>query len=131
MYCVYLSCEVCIYIYTNGNHGSHVHIQVLADEERRRNYDQFGEVGDTRGPEQPGGSPHGRGFTMFQSGNVFHFHFVPPGPQHHYDGATEDGFFNQILPESEHKPHLLYFYHEWCFQCPEIHQRWEGMKGVS
>ena len=111
--------------------SNNVHLQVLSDGERRRNYDQFGDVGDSQGVDQQRGGHHGQGFTVFQSGNFFHFQFVPPGPQHRSDGATEESFLNHILPDSERKPHLLYFYHDWCFQCAEVHHQWEGMKDVS
>ena len=103
---------------------------MLSDEERRRKYDQFGDTGDSQSAAGQG-NPQGQGFTVFQSGNFFHFQFVPPGPQHHSDGVTEERFFNHLLPDSEVKPHLLYFYHDWCFQCAEIHHLWEEVKDVS
>ncbi|KAL5491376.1 hypothetical protein EMCRGX_G016655 [Ephydatia muelleri] len=104
--------------------------EVLSDEERRRKYDQFGDTGDSQSAAGQG-NPQGQGFTVFQSGNFFHFQFVPPGPQHHSDGVTEERFFNHLLPDSEVKPHLLYFYHDWCFQCAEIHHLWEEVKDLS
>ena len=105
-----------------------VHAQILSDENRRRTYDLTGETSDS--PQSRGPAP-GQGFTVFQSGNTFHFRFNTGGPRQRGDGVTTSAFFSSILPGSHHKPYLLNFYHDFCLQCVDVERIWQELKDVS
>ena len=112
--------------------GYHVPIssimQILSDENRRRTYDLTGETSES---PQPRGPAPGHGFTVFQSGNTFHFQFNMGGSQQRSDGISTKAFFNTILPGSHHKPYLLNFHHEFCMQCIHVERVWEELRNVS
>ena len=97
-------------------------LQILSDTEKRHHYDMTGEVEDSPNVH--------RGPTVFQRGNVFHFQFNR-ADVHRADSVTTQAFFNRILPESDHRLFLLFFYHDLCFQCAEVERAWAGLRSVS
>ena len=109
-------------------------IQVLSDDDKRQRYDLTGEMEDT--PTRHSHSSRG-GFTVFQSGGGgggFQFHFQFPGRGGHArrdDSINSGVFFDRVLPESHHKPYLMYFYHDFCFECMRVESVWNSLKEVS
>ena len=102
-------------------------LQVLSDEDKRHTYDMTGEVGDS---PKPAGHPHGNSFTVFTTGNGFQFRFFTGGSAHRGDSISTDAFFNNILPNSHHKPYLINFYTDFCMQCGHVEQLWNDMRKV-
>ena len=103
-------------------------IQVLSDEDKRHTYDMTGEVGDSPNPRP---QSHGNGYTVFTTGNGFHFRFFTGGPTHRGDSISTDSFFNTVLPNSHHKPYLINFYTDFCMQCGHVEQLWNDMRKVG
>ena len=106
-------------------------IKILSNKEKRHHYDTTGSVEETlHGSHQ---SSHD-GFTVFQSGNGFQFHFRFPGgggSTRKDDSITAGMFFDQVLPKSDRTPYLIYFYHEFCFECMGVDNVWAELKRVS
>ena len=67
-------------------------------------------------PKPAGHHPHGNSFTVFTTGNGFQFRFFMGGggSAHRRDSVSTDAFFNNILPNSYHKPYLINFYTDFC-----------------
>ena len=109
----------------------HHRYQVLSDEDKRHTYDVTGEVGDS--PKPAGHHPHGNSFTVFTTGNGFQFRFFTGGggSAHRGDSVSTDAFFNNILPNSHHKPYLINFYTDFCMQCGSVEQLWNNIRKVS
>ena len=84
-------------------------------------------MGDSPRPRAP---PHGNGYTVFTTGNGFHFRFFTGGSAHRGDSITTDAFFNNVLLNSHHKPYLINFYTEFCMQCGHVEQMWNDMRKV-
>ncbi len=73
---------------------------------------------------------------MFQSGNGFQFHFQFPGG---HDGGQDgrrkgsirtEEFFRKILPGSHERPYLIYFYHDFCWECGRMDEIWREIEQV-
>ncbi len=106
-------------------------MQVLSDEEKRSRYDLTGRVEDLNPHHHR--STH-QGFTVFQSGNGFQFHFNFPGGgsgKQRDDAIGFQDFSGSILPGSYRKPYLLYFHSELCFECMRVDNVWTQLKNVS
>ena len=84
-------------------------------------------------PKPTGHHPHGNSFTVFTTGNGFQFRFFTGGggSAHRGDSVSTDAFFNNILPNSHHKPYLINFYTDFCMQCGSVEQLWNNMRKVS
>lgn len=105
-------------------------LQVLSDDNRRSRYDEHGEVDTPTAPHNGGGgftfrSPHGQTFTF--TFNNFHHHQQHHQPQ---DGISSQHFFNDVVPNSSKKPHLLLFYHNFCFNCGPVQRVWQEVREV-
>ena len=84
-------------------------------------------------PKPAGHHPHGNSFTVFTTGNGFQFRFFTGGGGSAYrgDSVSTDAFFNNVLPNSHHKPYLINFYTDFCMQCGSVEQLWNNMRKVS
>ena len=106
--------------------------QVLSDKDKRRRYDLTGTI-EEPGAQHRSHSSH-QGFTVFQSGNGFQFHFQFPGGgsgRQRDNSISYRDFTGNILPESYRKPYLLYFYSDFCFECMRVDNVWIQAKNVS
>ena len=106
--------------------------QVLSDDEKRRRYDLTGRVEDA-GAQHRSHHSH-QGFTVFQSGNGFQFHFQFPGRgsgRQRDDTISFREFSREIVPGSNRKPYLIYFYSDFCFECMRVDSVWAELKNVS
>ena len=81
--------------------------EVLSDKGRRHNYDH--------GQTQDGS------FTMFHK-NFF--------TGHHRNTINTHQYRAHIIPQSYHKPFLMYFYHDFCLPCIHVSSIWDQLKKV-
>ena len=82
--------------------------EVLSDRRRRLDYDS--------------------GHTLDTSFTMFHNNFFFTG--HRGDTINIQQYKNRIIPESYHKPFLIYFYHDFCLPCLQVSQTWDQLKKV-
>ena len=83
--------------------------QILSDEKKRQQFDNYGNTGTNQGGPsrgQPFFDPHG-GFSFFFNGM----------PYQNADHITARAYENSILPSSYDKPFLLEIIADWCFSC--------------
>lgn len=64
-------------------------------------------------------------------GKTFTFNFNPPTSTSPPDELNSRQFLENILPESDRVPHLVFFYNDWCSSCPKIAEKWAELKEVS
>ena len=126
--CVYVSVQVAVDLYRM--YVQFFLLQILTDNEKRHHYDITGETGESPHPIRGHNTGQG-GFTVFQSGNTFHFRFNTGGHRPRTDSITTDDFFNDIIPGSYLKPHLFNFYHDFCMQCMNVEAIWDELRNVS
>ncbi|XP_071804979.1 dnaJ homolog subfamily C member 16-like [Asterias amurensis] len=95
--------------------------EILSDEEKRAEYDNFGHVTSGNQPRQYHNDHFhfGRGFDNFQ------FRFTNQGSSG-FDPrrVTLEKFESGILPESHRKPFLLFVTGDWCFSCVRVEGVW-------
>lgn len=110
---------------------------MLSDDEKRQRYDQTGSIEDVRTHRSHSSQ---QGFTVFQSGQGFQFHFHFPGngggggrggSARGQDSISSREFFEEVVPGSHRKPYLLYFYHDFCFECVRVDAIWGELRNVS
>ena len=107
---------------------------MLSDGEKRQRYDLTGSIDDSAGPHRHHSGQ--QGYTVFQSGQGFQFHFHFPGgggagSERGQDSIGKNEFFDRVLPDSHRKPYLLYFHHDFCFECVHVDRIWRDLKSVS
>uniref|UniRef100_A0AAY4DB01 DnaJ homolog subfamily C member 16 n=1 Tax=Denticeps clupeoides TaxID=299321 RepID=A0AAY4DB01_9TELE len=99
--------------------------EILSNEERRANYDQYGQMEENQRPHQP----H-QGFHSFHSSFHFDesfFHFSRSGR----DFADSKymlhfaQFNSEVLPDSYQRPYLIKITSEWCFTCIHMEPVWK------
>lgn len=109
---------------------NHVFLQVLSDDEKRSRYDMHGEVD----PPSGGHQHRGGGFSFHTGhGHTFTFTFNPFRHHSQHQAGTDINskfFFEKILPGSSKQPHLILFYHNFCFNCGEVQMAWENVRQV-
>ncbi|KAG5282603.1 hypothetical protein AALO_G00057820 [Alosa alosa] len=100
--------------------------EILSSEEKRSNYDRFGQTDDT----QPFGH-HGH--------HPFHDHFYFDETFFHFPFNAKDGrdfadskymlhfnqYINDITPDSFKRPYLIKITSDWCFSCIHIEPVWK------
>ncbi|XP_041954952.1 dnaJ homolog subfamily C member 16 isoform X2 [Alosa sapidissima] len=100
--------------------------EILSSEEKRSNYDRFGQTDDT----QPFGH-HGH--------HPFHDHFYFDETFFHFPFNAKDGrdfadskymlhfnqYINDIAPDSFKRPYLIKITSDWCFSCIHIEPVWK------
>ena len=108
----------------------------MSDDEKRQHYDRTGSISEPGTHRSPFSQ---QGFTFFQSsggggGFQFHFHFPGGGggggASRRDDSVSYGAFFDRILPESHHRPYLIYFFHDFCLECMRVDSVWQELKQV-
>uniref|UniRef100_A0A4W4EJ05 J domain-containing protein n=1 Tax=Electrophorus electricus TaxID=8005 RepID=A0A4W4EJ05_ELEEL len=99
--------------------------EILSNEERRANYDRFGETDENqhRSQAQQGFRHFHESFFFDQT--FFHFRqstrdFADSKHMLHYEQ-----YMNEIVPESFRRPYLIKVTSEWCFSCIHIEPIWK------
>ncbi|AWP03104.1 DnaJ -like subfamily C member 16 [Scophthalmus maximus] len=100
--------------------------EILSNEERRSNFDRYGQMDES----QPfGQSQHHHGFRSFHNSFYFDesfFHF--PRSRDFADSKylLHHAHFNSdVLPDSHKRPYLIKVTSEWCFACIHIEPVWK------
>ncbi|XP_017590587.1 PREDICTED: dnaJ homolog subfamily C member 16 isoform X1 [Corvus brachyrhynchos] len=102
--------------------------EILSNEEKRANFDRYGDAGESQGFAQQ----HHRQFHRFHDGFYFDesfFHF--PFNSERRDTSDEkyllhfSHYINEIVPDSFKKPYLIKITSDWCFSCIHIEPVWK------
>ncbi|XP_066528447.1 dnaJ homolog subfamily C member 16 [Hoplias malabaricus] len=99
--------------------------EILSNEERRANYDRFGQTDEN---QHHGQAP--QGFRHFHDNFYFDQSFF------HFTQSTRDftdskhllhyeHYMNKVLPDSFKRPYLIKITSEWCFTCIHIEPIWK------
>lgn len=107
--------------------------QILSNEEKRLNFDRYGDVGENQGfPHQQHQQPHRHSHPFHESfyfdESFFHFPF---NSEHHHDSTDEkyllhfSHYVNEVVPESFRRPFLIKITSDWCFSCVHIEPVWK------
>lgn len=101
-------------------------IQILSNEDKRHNYDRYGQTDDT----QPYGSGrYGHRHDSFYFDESF-FNF-PFNSKNHRDFADSkyilhfNQYVNDVVPDSYKRPYLIKITSDWCFSCIHIEPVWK------
>ncbi|XP_040278544.1 dnaJ homolog subfamily C member 16 [Bufo bufo] len=103
--------------------------EILSNEEKRTNYDRFGDVGDNQGYSQQQQHHHFRHFhdSFYFDESFFHF----PFNSERRDSTDEkyllqfSHYINEVVPDSFRKPYLIKITSDWCFSCIHIEPVWK------
>lgn len=102
------------------------HLQILSNEDKRANYDRYGQTDDT----QPYGSGrYGNRHDNFYFDESF-FNF-PFNSKTHRDFADSkytlhfNQYVNDVVPDSYRRPYLIKITSDWCFSCIHIEPVWK------
>ncbi|KAL8198572.1 UNVERIFIED_CONTAM: DnaJ subfamily C member 16 [Gekko kuhli] len=105
--------------------------EILSNEEKRLNFDRYGDVGENQGyPQQQ--QHQQRQFHHFHESFYFDesfFHF--PFNSDRRDSSDEkyllhfSHYVNEIVPDSFKKPYLIKITSDWCFSCIHIEPVWK------
>ncbi|XP_033012392.1 dnaJ homolog subfamily C member 16 [Lacerta agilis] len=105
--------------------------EILSNEEKRLNFDRYGDVGENQGYPHQQQSQH-RPFHHFHESFYFDesfFHF--PFNSDRRDSSDEkyllhfSHYINEIVPDSFRKPYLIKITSDWCFSCIHIEPVWK------
>ncbi|XP_008571073.1 PREDICTED: dnaJ homolog subfamily C member 16 [Galeopterus variegatus] len=105
--------------------------EVLSNEEKRSNYDQYGDAGENQGYQKQQ-QQRGYRFRHFHDNFYFDesfFHF--PFNSERRDSIDEKYFLhfshyvNEVVPDSFKKPYLIKITSDWCFSCIHIEPVWK------
>ncbi|XP_017568062.1 dnaJ homolog subfamily C member 16 isoform X1 [Pygocentrus nattereri] len=99
--------------------------EILSNEERRANYDRFGQTDEN---QHHGQAP--QGFRHFHDSFYFDQSFF------HFTQSTRDftdskhllryeHYMNEVVPDSFKRPYLIKITSEWCFTCIHIEPIWK------
>ncbi|KAM9855108.1 dnaJ homolog subfamily C member 16 [Aulostomus maculatus] len=100
--------------------------EILSSEDKRANYDRYGQTDDT----QPyGGSRYGHHHDSFYFDDSF-FNF-PFNSKNHREFADSkytlhfNQYVNDVVPDSFKRPYLIKITSDWCFSCIHIEPVWK------
>ncbi|XP_006815097.1 dnaJ homolog subfamily C member 16-like [Saccoglossus kowalevskii] len=101
--------------------------EILSDEERRRDYDNYGHTDPNQ--QQRGFSGfHGfQGFQGFNEFQGFDFPFKRSSNSDQRHRINTMGYHSRVLPLSNKKPFLIYVTADWCFTCMRVEPVWEAV----
>ncbi|XP_062314899.1 dnaJ homolog subfamily C member 16 [Osmerus eperlanus] len=99
--------------------------EILSNEEKRANYDRYGQTDDT----QPYGHGHygNRPDHFYFDENVFNFPFNK-GSRDFADSKYAlhfNQYVNDVVPNSFQRPYLIKITSDWCFSCIHIEPVWK------
>uniref|UniRef100_H3C2K7 DnaJ homolog subfamily C member 16 n=1 Tax=Tetraodon nigroviridis TaxID=99883 RepID=H3C2K7_TETNG len=100
--------------------------EILSNEDKRSNYDRYGQTEDT----QPYGGSHysHRHDTFYFEESFFNF---PYGSRSQRDFADSkyilhfNQYVNEVVPNSYKRPYLIKITSDWCFSCIHIEPVWK------
>ncbi|KAM5246843.1 dnaJ homolog subfamily C member 16 [Ctenodactylus gundi] len=104
--------------------------EILSNEEKRSNYDLYGETGEGQGYQKQYHREHR--FRHFHENFYFDesfFHF--PFNSERRDSIDEkyllhfSHYVNEVVPDSFRKPYLIKITSDWCFSCIHIEPVWK------
>nr|DBA15712.1 TPA: hypothetical protein GDO54_003184 [Pyxicephalus adspersus] len=104
--------------------------EILSNEEKRTNYDRYGDLGENQGYAQQ--QHHHHHFRHFHDSFYFDesfFHF--PFNSERRDSSDEkyllqfSHYINEVVPDSFRKPYLIKITSDWCFSCIHIEPVWK------
>ncbi|KAG9353050.1 hypothetical protein JZ751_017626 [Albula glossodonta] len=99
--------------------------EILSNEEKRSNYDRFGQMDENRHPGQAQ-----QGFRHFHDSFYFDESFFQ-FPRANRDFADSKymlhytQYMNDIIPDSFKRPYLIKITSDWCFTCIHIEPVWK------
>ncbi|XP_074074472.1 dnaJ homolog subfamily C member 16 isoform X1 [Macrotis lagotis] len=105
--------------------------EILSNEEKRSNFDRYGDAGENPGYHQPQ-QPQSHHFHHFHDSFYFDesfFHF--PFHSEQRDSSDEkyllhfSHYVNEVVPDSFRKPYLIKITSDWCFSCIHIEPVWK------
>jgi len=109
--------------------------ELLTDDEKRRNYDKYGQTDDNpRGDRgRPGGFPFG-GFSDFFGGRANQGRGFRGSPfSSFFDSEPDDLLINKhiydrdVLPQSRKHLYLLFAYSDWCGNCKLVRKMFDQL----
>ncbi|KAJ8412019.1 hypothetical protein AAFF_G00142860 [Aldrovandia affinis] len=99
--------------------------EILSNEDKRANYDQYGQLDENRHHGQPQ-----QGFRHFQDNFYFDesfFHF--PRPSRDFADSKYmlryTQYVSDVIPDSFKRPYLIKITSDWCFTCIHIEPVWK------
>ncbi|KAM5132034.1 dnaJ homolog subfamily C member 16 [Mantella aurantiaca] len=103
--------------------------EILSNEEKRTNYDRYGDLGENQGYSQQQHHHHFRHFhdSFYFDESFFHF----PFNSERRDSTDEkyllqfSHYINDVVPDSFRKPYLIKITSDWCFSCIHIEPVWK------
>lgn len=101
--------------------------EILSNEDKRANYDRYGQTDDT----QPYSGRHGHRHDSFYFDESF-FNF-PFNSKNHRDFADSkyslqfDQYVSDVVPDSFKRPYLIKITSDWCFSCIHIEPVWKDV----
>ncbi|XP_028736503.1 dnaJ homolog subfamily C member 16 [Peromyscus leucopus] len=103
--------------------------EILSNEEKRTNYDQYGDAGENQGYQKQQREYRFRHFheNFYFDESFFHF----PFNSERRDSIDEkyllhfSHYVNEVLPDSFRKPYLIKVTSDWCFSCVHIEPVWK------
>lgn len=102
--------------------------QILSNEEKRTNYDHYGDAGENQGYQQQREYRFRHFHENFYFDESF-FHF--PFNSERRDSIDEkyllhfSHYVNEVVPDSFKKPYLIKITSDWCFSCIHIEPVWK------
>ncbi|XP_064155344.1 dnaJ homolog subfamily C member 16 isoform X1 [Anguilla rostrata] len=102
--------------------------EVLSNEEKRANYDRYGQVDENQQYGQPQ-----QGYRHFHNGfyfdeSFFHFPFNNKGNRDPADSKYTlhyNQYVSEVVPDSFRRPYLIKITSDWCFSCIHIEPVWK------
>lgn len=101
-------------------------IQILSSEDKRANYDRYGQTDDT---QTYGSGRYGHRHDSFYFDESF-FNF-PFNSKNHRDFTDSkytlhfNQYVNDVVPDSYKRPYLIKITSDWCFSCIHIEPVWK------
>ncbi|XP_035594860.1 dnaJ homolog subfamily C member 16-like [Oncorhynchus keta] len=100
--------------------------EILSNEEKRTNYDRYGQTDDTQ-PYGHGHYGHRHDHFYFDE-SFFHFPFNNKGNREFVDSKYAlhfNQYVNDVVPDSYKRPYLIKITSDWCFSCIHIEPVWK------
>ncbi|CAB1336598.1 unnamed protein product [Coregonus sp. 'balchen'] len=100
--------------------------EILFNEEKRTNYDRYGQTDDTQ-PYGHGHYGHRHDHFYFDE-SFFHFPFNNKGNREFADSKYAlhfNQYVNDVVPDSYKRPYLIKITSDWCFSCIHIEPVWK------
>ncbi|XP_040613425.1 dnaJ homolog subfamily C member 16 isoform X1 [Mesocricetus auratus] len=103
--------------------------EILSNEEKRTNYDHYGDAGESQGYQKQQREYRFRHFheNFYFDESFFHF----PFNSERRDSIDEkyllhfSHYVNEVVPDSFKKPYLIKITSDWCFSCIHIEPVWK------